>query len=172
MSDLGRYFPLSQRADVDESGVTSDRRAALADVILATEAMLLGDRDLGSASSPNGPGSAAEAPSGDLRGAGADACAPGKRRPIRALSRAVTAQLELARDVGVAAQVDPKTIGAVVLYRTGAAPLEIRAVLSGHTLQATDAEWSFGHGPVLQDTALRILAFICGVSDEAPRAAR
>ncbi|HEX5857025.1 MAG TPA: hypothetical protein VFY91_02850 [Microbacterium sp.] len=167
MSDLGRYFPLSQRPDVDESAVTSDRRNALADVILATEAMLLGDRDLGRDFAERA-GLGAEAGTGDLRLL-AEQVRAGKKRPIRALSRAVTAQLELARDLGVVAQVDPKTIGAVVLYRTGAAPLEIRAVLTGHTLQATDAEWSFGHGPVLQDTALRILAFICGVSDEAPR---
>jgi hypothetical protein len=167
MSDLGRFFPLSQRHIGDESGVTSDRRAALADVIEATEAMLLCDRDLGRDFAERA-GLAAEAPTGDLREL-AHRVREGKRRPVRALSRAVTAQLELAMDIGVAAKVDPRTIGAVVLYRTGAAPLEIRAVLSGHTLRAVDADWSFGHGPVLQDTALRILAFICGVSDEAPR---
>lgn len=167
MSDLGRFLPLSQRANVDESGVTSDRRAALADVIEATEAMLLGDRDLGREFAERA-GLAADAGTGDLREL-AERVRTGKRRPIRALSRAVTAQLELAREVGVAAKVDPLTIGAVVLYRTGAAPLEIRAVLAGHTLRPTDADWSFGHGPVIQDSALRILAFVCGVSDEAPR---
>jgi hypothetical protein len=167
MSDLGRFFPLSQRPVGDESGVTSDRRAALADVIEATEAMLLGDRDLGREFAERA-GLAGEISTGDLRLL-AERVRAGKRRPVRALSRAVTAQLEVARDVGVVPRIDPRTIGAVVLYRTGAAPLEIRAVLAGHTLRASDADWSFGHGPVLQDTSLRILAFICGVSDQAPR---
>ncbi|SFI22819.1 MULTISPECIES: hypothetical protein [Microbacterium] len=52
------------------------------------------------------------------------------------------------------------------------APFERRAVLAGSTVHATDADWSFGHGPVREGTAREILAFVLALSDDAPRLTR
>ena len=40
MADLSRYLPLSRRPDVDESGVTADRRAETAEVLTALAAVV------------------------------------------------------------------------------------------------------------------------------------
>ena len=45
---------------------------------------------------------------------------------------------------------------------------EIRAVISGHTLRATDAGWEFGHGSPLVDTAAGLLRFLTGIGTVAP----
>ncbi|HEU4466404.1 MAG TPA: hypothetical protein VFR98_07740, partial [Agromyces sp.] len=74
--------------------------------------------------------------------------------------------------VGGAASVDvpmsPVASGAVALRRAAAAPTEIRAVISGHTLRATDAGWEFGHGSPLVDTAAGLLRFLTGIGTVAP----
>ena len=171
MRDFMRFLPLSQRTPTDESMVSSDWRTALAAVLDAVFLMIPHDSPRSvSQGFLESAGLAEESPDGNLPAA-ATRVRTGRRRPIRALSRAVTAQLRLARDLGVTPSIDPLTLGAVALHRTGAAPLEIRAVIKGHTLRATDADWSFGHGPVLEGTALDIVAFLFGVSDEAPKAA-
>jgi len=68
--------------------------------------------------------------------------------------------------------VPARASGAVALRRALEAPTEIKAVIRGCTLAATDADWSFGHGPVLQGTAAELLLFLYGRSDTAPRPAR
>ena len=66
----------------------------------------------------------------------------------------------------------PLASGAVALRRATAAPTPIRAVISGHSLHATDAAWTIGHGPVLVGTADELIRFLAGFGDRAPRPAR
>lgn len=62
--------------------------------------------------------------------------------------------------------------GAVALRRAAAAPTPIKAVISGHSLHATDAAWTIGHGPVLVGTAHELIRFLAGIGTQAPRPAR
>ena len=82
---------------------------------------------------------------------------------------AVRAVLVLGDALGLEPRLSAVTLGAVALYGTSSATFDRRAVVRGHTLRATDAEWSLGHGPVLQGTAMGIVRFLLGLSDEAPR---
>ncbi len=91
--------------------------------------------------------------------------------PVRVLSRAVAAYLTLAREIGAAPTLAPRTTGAVALYLAAKAPTPIRAVIRGHTLRARDADWDFGRGPVLEADAVPMLEFLLGRSDTAPRPA-
>lgn len=170
MSDLAHELPLFGRAPVDESAVTSDWKGALADVIHQAATIAAEAPAPASATSDflRGAGLATHPAAPDL-GAVAAAIRAGKPQRVRALSRGVTALLVLAHSADAAVEIAPRTAGAVSLYRTGAAPLPIRAVIAGHTLRATDADWSFGRGPVLQDTSLGLLTFLCGLSNDAPR---
>jgi hypothetical protein len=93
----------------------------------------------------------------------------GRRRSIRSLSAAVRALLILARELRRDPRLDPLIAGAAALYAAGSAPADRRAVIRGHTVRATDAEWAFGQGPVLEGTATAIAAFLLGVSDDPPR---
>ncbi len=90
-------------------------------------------------------------------------------RRTRELSRALRALLLLAGSRGdVTPDVDPLTSGAVALYAATSGPFDRRAVLKGHTVRATDSDWSFGSGPVLEGPSLSIAAFVLGVSDHPP----
>lgn len=169
VSDLSRDLPLFGRPPVDESSVSSNWQNALADVV-DQAAAIIARGDISPAAAQAFLRDAAlekRASAPDLTAIAA-AIRAGKPRRVRALSRGVTALLRLARESGDDVTIPPRIAGAVCLHRTGAAPLAIRAVIAGHTLRATDADWSFGRGPVLQDTSLRLLAFLCGVADEAP----
>ena len=64
------------------------------------------------------------------------------------------------------------TLGVVALYMATSAPLERRAVVAGHAIRATDADWQFGRGPVLEGTAMAIVRFLVGLSDVPPQPAR
>ncbi|GAA1968119.1 maleylpyruvate isomerase family mycothiol-dependent enzyme [Agromyces allii] len=90
---------------------------------------------------------------------------------ISALAEAVIAAADLAATLDVPIAVPERASGAVALRRALEAPTEIKAVTRGRTLAATDADWSFGHGPVLQGTSAEILLFLYGRSDTAPRPA-
>lgn len=170
MADLWRFLPLSQRAADNESGVSSDHRQAVAAVIDELARI--------SASRPEGAVSLASfgkdsgldrewrESDGDLTQLRVRALA--RRRSIRALARCVAATMRVAADAGAQLQLDPMTAGAVALYASGAGPFERRAVVSGHTVRATDADWSFGSGPVLEGQALQIAGFLLGVTDEPP----
>ncbi|SFR70163.1 TIGR03083 family protein [Agromyces sp. CF514] len=100
----------------------------------------------------------------DVGTAGGDTVQTG----IGALAEAVIAALDVSASLGVAITVPERACGAVALRRALEAPTEIKAVTRGRTLAATDADWSFGHGPVLQGTSAEILLFLYGRSDTAP----
>jgi hypothetical protein len=160
MSDLWRELPLSGRARVDESGVGGGWRAELEAVREAASRALASHPDAVAAAEFE---VALRTPR-PRRG--------GRPRAVKLaeLDRAVYAYLDLCARLGVEPQLPPRASGAVALGRAAAAPTEIRAVIAGHTLHATDADWSFGRGPVLEDTAVALLEFLRGRSLRAPAA--
>ncbi|MGR0220386.1 hypothetical protein [Agromyces sp. ZXT2-6] len=216
MADLSRYLPLSRRSDVDESGVTADRRAETAEVLTALAAVVrscdgdawasptarpgwrVGDvaselvEDFGRTRTRRALDAAGRlARGGEARrlaeltrlagpaeASGAIAARAGvvRDRPkptdVVELDDAVVAALLIGDAVGVVVPLSPRASGAVALRRAAAAPTEIRAVISGHRLRATDAGWEFGHGSPLVDTAAGLLRFLTGIGDDAPRAPR
>ncbi|WP_019181064.1 hypothetical protein [Microbacterium yannicii] len=180
MADFARFLPLSNRPHGDESGVTSDRHAAEAGVVEQAAKLI----------ARSGADEAEPLTRGFLREAGLEGLSPtdvadpaarlaatalavrtGKRRGIRHLSRTVRALLLLGRKTATAIALDPTISGSVALYGATSASFDRRAVLVGHTVRATDAEWAFGRGPVLEGTAMEIVAFVLGISDRAPRLA-
>ncbi|MCU4672414.1 hypothetical protein ACFQRL_07415 [Microbacterium fluvii] len=173
MSDFARFLPLNGRPHGDEAAVSSDRRAALADVV-AEAAHLLERTEL-----PRRAELAA-AFTADARldldptalSAAADHVRAGRRRSIRSLARATRALLVLGEAVGAAPELSAATTGAVALYGATSGPFDRRAVLKGRTVAATDADWSFGRGPTVSAPALQIVAFVLGVSDTPPTAPR
>lgn len=179
MPDFVRFLPLSQHGPSNESAVSTDRREALAVVVEQAASLVRAARNDRSALAhafvdlaglrPAFAEIPAEDPAERLAEM-AGAVRRGSRRNIRALASAARALLVLARDLRVEVTLDPLTAGSVALYASGSAPLERRAVIKGHTVQADDASWSFGHGPVLSGSATGIAAFLLGVSDEPPRA--
>ncbi|MFC9917814.1 hypothetical protein [Agromyces binzhouensis] len=212
MADLSRYLPLSRRTDVDESGVTADRRAETAEVLRALAAALRDGGDALWTAPTERPGwhvdeVAAELANGfdrsrsrraldaagrlvrggearrleelprlDGPSAAADAL---DARADRILARehptaivelddAVVAALLVGGAAGTVLPLSARASGAVALRRAAAAPTEIRAVIAGHTLRATDAAWEFGHGTPLVDTANGMLRFLTGIGTVAP----
>jgi hypothetical protein len=169
--------------------VSSDWRDATADVIDRAAALLeaadldaatgdrLAERFVESVSTrrhpepdrPSDDGSASAAASADRLRAFAVAVRLGRPARVSLLSRAVAAHLLLATEVGAEPAVPERTSGAVALYLAAKAPTPIRAVISGHTLRASDADWEFGHGPVLEQPAIPMLEFLLGRGLEAPR---
>ncbi|MCC4266459.1 hypothetical protein [Microbacterium schleiferi] len=167
MADFLRFLPLSGRARRDERVVSSDRRREL-DALLGSLAALT-DAETAWAAFATDAGLTRP-----WRGADGDitrfrTAVLAQRRSIRVLSRSLAAALRVADDLGVDLAVDPMTCGAVALYAQGAGPFERRAVVAGHTVRATDADWAFGNGPVLEGTALQIAGFLLGVTDTPPR---
>lgn len=216
MADLSRYLPLSRRPDVDESGVTADRRSETADVLTALAAVVRGCDEVAWAAPTARTGwQVADVASELVEGFGRtrtrralDAAGRiargGEARRLAELTRlpgpaeggaAIAARVDVIRDrakptgivelddavvaallvgdaVGVAVPIPARASGAVALRRAAAAPTEIRAVISGHRLRATDAGWEFGHGAPLVDTAAGLLRFLTGIGDVAPRPPR
>ena len=93
----------------------------------------------------------------------------GRKRGIRPLVHTARALFRLAGALESAPVVDPEVCGAIVLWGATSGPFDRRAVLSGHTIRASDADWAFGRGPVLEGTALAIAAFVLGASDTPPQ---
>ncbi|MCK8610479.1 hypothetical protein [Agromyces sp. C10] len=216
MADLSRYLPLSRRPDADESGVTADRRAETAEVLIALAAVLRSsDGEAWTAGTARPGWQVAEVASELVEDFGrsrtrraldaADRIARGgeARRlaeltrlpgPVEAADRialragevrdrakptnvvelddAVVAALLIGDAVGAVVPISPRASGAVALRRAAAAPTEIRAVIAGHRLRATDAGWEFGHGPALVDTAAGLLRFLTGIGTVAPHRPR
>ena len=56
----------------------------------------------------------------------------------------------------------------VALYAATRMPFERRAAIAGTTVTATDAGWSFGHGPVREATAQEVLGFVLALTDTPP----
>ncbi|WP_438856258.1 hypothetical protein [Agromyces sp. M3QZ16-3] len=212
MADLSRYLPLSRRPDVDESGVTADRRAETTEVLRALAALLRagGDdlwtratertgwrvadiaaelvrgfdrtrtrraidaaerlvrggeaRRLDELRALDGPAAAADA----LDARAADLLARERPTGVVELDDAVVATLLVSGAAGRVVPLSPRASGTVALRRAAAAPTEIRAVIAGHTLRATDAGWEFGHGSLLVDTANGLLRFLTGIGTVAP----
>ena len=185
-----RYLPLSQGDRGRESDVSSDWRDATADVIDRAADLLevadldaptgdrLAERFVESVSTRRHP---APGRSTDDDAASASPSAPerlrafavairlGRPARVSLLSRAVAAHLLLAHEIGAEPALPERTSGAVALYLAAKAPTPIRAVISGHTLRASDADWEFGHGPVLEQPAIPMLEFLLGRGLEAPR---
>lgn len=88
------------------------------------------------------------------------------------LDDAVVAVILVGDALGAQPAVPPLASGAVALRRAAAAPTPIRAVISGHSLHATDAGWTIGHGPALVGTAHELIRFLTGIGRVAPRPAR
>ena len=179
VSDLSKYLPLSNQPHGDETGVTSDRRHIIGE--------LLGEASRLVATAP-APQQAAlvsaflddarlsrEAPADrDPLPRLAEAAAAvrrGKKRGIRHLVHSARALFNLAGALGLAPVIDPEVCGAIVLWGATSGPFDRRAVLSGHSIRATDSDWQFGRGPVLEGTALAIAAFVLGASDTPPQPA-
>lgn len=86
------------------------------------------------------------------------------------LDDAVVAAILVGDALGRPIAIPPLASGSVALRRAAAAPTPIRAVISGHSLHATDAAWTIGHGPVLVGTAHELIRFLAGIGNHAPRA--
>jgi len=161
MSDLWRNLPLFGREHVDESGVGRGWGDELAAVRVAADAALEAHPDA----------DAAQAFEAALRPGRAPRSGKPRTVKLAELDRAVYAYLDLTTRLGLPPQLPERAGGAVALGRAAAAPTEIRAVISGHALRATDAGWEFGRGPVLEATAAEMLEFLGGRSLSAPRPA-
>jgi hypothetical protein len=216
VADLSRYLPLSRRPDVDESGVTADRRTETVQVLTALAGVVIAcDADAWAAPTARAGWTAGDVASELVEGFGRtrtrralDAAGRlargGEARRLAELARvagpseaaeaiaaraglirerakatgvvelddAVVAALLIGDALGVAVPIPPRASGAVALRRAAAAPTEIRAVISGHRLRATDAGWEFGHGPPLVDTAAGLLRFLTGIGEVAPHPPR
>lgn len=176
MADFTRFLPLSQRSSGPETGVSSDRRAALAELVETATALVRegGDRAAPAEAFVDGAGLRAEydaelssTPSETLTRL-AERIRSGRHRRVSALVRAARALLLLARELGADVEIDAMTAGAIALHLAGTGPFDRRAIVEGHTVRATDAEWSFGNGPVLEGRASAIAAFLLGTSDDPP----
>lgn len=88
------------------------------------------------------------------------------------LDDAVVAAIRVGDALGAPIAIPPLASGAVALRRAAAAPTPIKAVISGHSLHATDASWTIGHGPVLVGTAHELIRFLAGIGSQAPRPPR
>ena len=161
MPDLSRHLPLSQHRGRDGAEVSADRRSQIARVLEAARPHLAGEdaraaftRDAGLAGAdPLDEGTAARIAAGPpLR-------TTDLVRVVRAVLVHVAAPLELPAPV----------MGAVALAASASAPFARRAAISGHTVRASDADWSIGRGPELVASSRQIVAFLLGLSDEAPR---
>ncbi|WP_139230936.1 hypothetical protein [Microbacterium sp. cf046] len=170
---------MSNRPRDDESAVTSDRRLATAAVIdeaarlTAAAGSERADRLAADfvRDARLGTEIGSEFVVADLMDL-ASAVRTGKRRRTSALVHATRAVIVLADRLGEAPRLADLTLGAVALYMATSAPLERRAVVAGHAIRATDADWEFGRGPVLEGPQLEIVRFLLGLSDLAPGPAR
>ena len=215
MPDFARYLPLSQRSNIDERGVTSDRREPTATVLRAIASALRGVGDEAwSARAGDDAGTVADAiaeliagfdraparralesaqhalgmsgrtpsPVAPVEGR-ADAAAALDTRAVAITDRpqptrlvelddAVVAAVRVGDALGRPIAVPALASGAVALRRATAAPTPIRAVIAGHSLHATDAAWTIGHGPALVGTADELIRFLAGIGRQAPRPAR
>ncbi|MEV8360176.1 hypothetical protein [Microbacterium sp. NPDC076895] len=167
MADFLRFLPLSGRSRHDEGLVSSDRRQELDALLSSLEALTDAQPTWAAFATDAGLAGLWRESEGTV--AGFRAAVLQQRRGIRVLSRALAAALRVSADLGLDLVVDPMTAGAVALYAQGAGPFERRAVVAGHTIRATDADWAFGSGPVLEGTAQQIAGFLLGVTDDPPR---
>jgi len=176
MPDFARHLPLSNRPRSNESGVTGDRRVAIADAVdeaarvlasvIEEEAEFEARARRFLEEAGLGTGAAGGSPSELLQLA--ETIRAGRRRNTRLLVHTVRALLVLGDSVEVEPRVAAHVSGAVALAATGSAPFERRAVLRGHTVRAVDEGWSFGNGPVLEGRGREIVRFVLALDDIPP----
>ena len=97
-----------------------------------------------------------------LREIAAERAAGVGRGGIIELTEAVVHGLDVAGPLGLPLPIHATAGGAVALRRSLIAPTEIKAVLRIRRLEATDADWSVGHGTPLPGTARELLLFLFG----------
>jgi hypothetical protein len=187
--DFSRYLPLSQRAQVDETGVSNDWRPFVAQRLDRLAALTLdGDAPARGGGTAGSVLNALVARLGASRGrrwaarlgAGSDPVALDDAavraelrrfaalrssgtgpRGVAELVAVVAAELAIGGDLALPARIS----GAVALHLTLAAPLPIRAAIRDRALVASDAGWRFGSGAALEAPAEEILAFLCGIGE-------
>ncbi len=168
--DITRFLPLSNAPRPADSGVSTDERARIARVLDEAVRLIGDDREAAHALMARwereAPGSDANHTLQTLP----ERVRAGRKRNAAELIRAVRDTLLLGDRRGIPTRIEPETLGRVAFHGSLTASFARRAVLRGHTVRATDAEWSFGRGPVLEAPAEQIVRFIVGISEEAPRA--
>lgn len=97
-----------------------------------------------------------------IRQIAADKAAGQGRHGIIELTEAVVHGYDIAHPLGLTLPVASTASGAVALRRSLIAATEIKAVIRGRTLVATDAGWSVGRGPELPGTAEALVLFLFG----------
>ncbi|MFT3798698.1 hypothetical protein [Microbacterium sp.] len=166
MSDIARHLPLSNGPRRDEASITSDRREDLAIVCERAAALARpGDAERFAASvrievPPSGNDT-------DRLLAAAALVRAGRKRAVRQLAAAVRALIDLAGSRPL--ELPDALTGRVALYAATRTSFDRRAAIAGHTVRAADADWQFGHGPVIEADAAQIVAFLLGTSDLPPR---
>ncbi|GAA3034575.1 hypothetical protein [Microbacterium dextranolyticum] len=168
--DFARYLPLSAAPARDEAGIGPDAAAAVA-LVIAEAARIA------AANANEGPLVRAFVQAAHLASDAASAAdlartgETGSSRPprIRELTAAVRALLVLADAAGTSPDLPDAVWGRVALYGATRADFARRAALRGNTVAASDAEWSFGRGPVLRAPQRDIVRFVLGLSDVPPR---
>lgn len=185
MSDFAHFLPLSNQPRNDESAVSADRRVALA-TLIDDAARILESVPADAAAAPasafirvvrrqalrdRAAGTELSSPVGEALAELAQQVRAGRAQSIKVVSAVTHALLVLGRAVDVAPRIDQLTLGSVALYAASTTSFDRRAVVKGHTIRATDADWRFGHGPVLEATGIEIVRFLLAVSDDAPRSA-
>lgn len=184
--DIARHLPLSQRPQVDESGVGSNWAVPAAG-ILSQMADLLDDAapevwqretarrgstvggvaaSLVRALAPRRSAGAQEWDDAELvtriRESSVERASGRPRTRVRALGDVLLAGYDIAGALGVPLLVDATTTGAVAVARSLTAPLGIRAVVRARTMVSTDHGWRVGFGPELRGSAEAIVLFLYG----------
>lgn len=162
--DVVRHLPLSQTDRAADAAIP-DRRILAADLVRTVDA-----------AEPTGEEGAqflatcnTSAPSLTEYAA---ALTSAKRMSTGAFLRIVRAALVFADGRETPLTIDPRTLGVAALAGSASAPSDRRAAIAGYTVRATDAAWSFGRGPEATASALEIVRFLTGLSDEPPRPPR
>lgn len=192
MADFSRYLPLSQRATVDETGVSNDWRPFVAErlhhLLTVVEALPAEGWD----APARGGGSVASILAGLV-----DRLGTTRRQRLASRLGAAERAASLAPDAVLAALrgfaaaraagrgphgigelvavvtaelaigsnigLPVRVSGAVALHLSLAAPLPIRAAIRDRALLASDAGWRFGIGAPVEAPAEELLAFLCGI---------
>lgn len=168
--DLSRYLPLSNSPRTNDP---TDARSWAA--VVATQASTLAaghpdERDLVAAFSDacRLPLPARLATAADLQQA-AEAMPTGPAVRTADLVASVRALFALEEATGAIAVLPDLLWGRIALHGSAHANFARRSVLAGHTVAASDAEWSFGRGPTITAPQRDIVRFVLGVSEIAPR---
>lgn len=160
MSDFLNDLPLSARERRDESTVGD--RGTQVDALLRAARELIDAAPIAQRESLTAAFLTSAGLENDALVAAHSSATTTRDASIRDLDRALYALLDLAESLGTEPEVDGLTMGAVALYRSGRVRYPQKAVVRGSTLRASDAGWEFGHGPVLEGTALEIVRFFDG----------